>query len=563
MGDYLGHQKPTMGQLFDRKKHLLSAVCPLVPANLLNPNNLFPSLIPRESVGENWHQNQRQQELRLTPHGKQAERVFYSFKGTGMEKVRVLTFRTVNYLADVVVLSLAFVLGFWTWSYIKSGGIDFSGYDRFAWLSWAMIYLIYYGTNFFYLAYYEAYHSSRLRSFPAAVGIYLKSVIMALLLGVLIAFLFPYLRPSRIYFVSATAYGFLLLVGKEYVLRLLLSKLRKHGYSLKRMVIVGQDEQLIQELRTEFERDHILGVTLVGIILPSVEQGEEPKQIGSDLVLGYISRLTDLLDGHCIDAVMFLAHEIEQSVLEDALLKCEERGLETWVKLDLLNRLIYRADIDSLNGIPFINFRGDPQNSAQLFIKYTLDRILSFILLIVLSPLFLAIALVIKFGSPGALIFKQYRAGLNGRRFVFYKFRSMIENAEDYQEELREKNEVDGPAFKVTDDPRVTRVGRFLRKTSLDELPQLWNVLKGDMSLVGPRPLPVDQVKLFQGWHRRRLSMKPGITGGWQVNGRSNVVDFDQWARMDLEYIDNWSLEQDFIILLRTVPAVLFGRGAH
>jgi len=180
----------------------------------------------------------------------------------------------------------------------------------------------------------------------------------------------------------------------------------------------------------------------------------------------------------------------------------------------------------------------------------------------VLSPLLAAIALAIKLTSPWPVLFAQLRSGLNGRVFKFYKFRTMVENAEELKKDLEHRNEMSGPVFKIKDDPRVTRLGRILRKYSLDELPQLFNVLRGDMSLVGPRPpIPAEVVK-YERWQRRRLSMKPGLTCFWQIGGR-NEIDFGDWMTMDLRYIDNWSFRLDVIILLKTIPVVLFGRGGR
>jgi lipopolysaccharide/colanic/teichoic acid biosynthesis glycosyltransferase len=181
--------------------------------------------------------------------------------------------------------------------------------------------------------------------------------------------------------------------------------------------------------------------------------------------------------------------------------------------------------------------------------------------MIILSPILVATAIAIKIDSSGPILFRQKRVGLNGRNFTLYKFRSMVKNAEKMREQIEHLNEMSGPVFKIRDDPRLTKVGKFIRKFSIDELPQLFNVLKGDMSLVGIRPPISEEVKKYERWQRRRLSMKPGITCIWQVSGR-NKVDFDQWMRMDLNYIDNWSLKLDFKLLLKTIPAVLFTKGA-
>jgi exopolysaccharide biosynthesis polyprenyl glycosylphosphotransferase len=197
-----------------------------------------------------------------------------------------------------------------------------------------------------------------------------------------------------------------------------------------------------------------------------------------------------------------------------------------------------------------------------IFAKRMLDFLISLVLLVVLAPLMLLIAGLIKFTSPGPVFFTQKRIGLNKRLFKLYKFRTMVTNAEELMAELEKHNEVSGPVFKISNDPRITPLGQFLRKTSLDELPQLINVFKGDMSLVGPRPLPLRDYEGFeQDWHRRRLSVPPGITCLWQVQGR-NSIPFERWMELDMEYIDHWSLWLDLKIMLKTIPAVLRGSGA-
>jgi len=214
-------------------------------------------------------------------------------------------------------------------------------------------------------------------------------------------------------------------------------------------------------------------------------------------------------------------------------------------------------------GQPLIVFRSAPETSWQVLAKLLLDFTGALGLLLISALPMLVIGLIIKLSSPGPMFFRQQRSGLNGKPFTIYKFRTMMTNAEQFQHELAAMNEMSGPVFKITKDPRITPVGKWLRKWSLDELPQLFNVLRGEMSLVGPRPLPVDEVKRFNDLaHRRRLSVKPGLTCLWQVTGRNQISDFKEWVRLDLEYIDNWSIWLDLQILLRTVPAVIIGTGA-
>jgi exopolysaccharide biosynthesis polyprenyl glycosylphosphotransferase len=215
-----------------------------------------------------------------------------------------------------------------------------------------------------------------------------------------------------------------------------------------------------------------------------------------------------------------------------------------------------------MDGMPFLAFSTVPTDSLALLVKRVFDLVFSVATLLFLSPLLLVISVAVKLESPGPVLFRQRRVGLNGREFVLLKFRSMRADAEAEQAALSHRNEMNGPVFKLSDDPRVTRVGRILRKASLDELPQFWNVLRGEMSVVGPRPPIPAEVKRYERRERRRLSMKPGITCVWQVSGR-NEIDFDRWVQLDLAYIDNWSFWRDMKIVLKTIPAVIWGRGAR
>jgi exopolysaccharide biosynthesis polyprenyl glycosylphosphotransferase len=219
------------------------------------------------------------------------------------------------------------------------------------------------------------------------------------------------------------------------------------------------------------------------------------------------------------------------------------------------------AFVEEIFGFPFYGFSPTLTRQGKVAAKRAADLIGASVLLALTLPLLAAIALLVRLTSPGPVIFRQRRAGFHGRQFWMYKVRTMVADAEDARERVAHLNRMAGPVFKAADDPRLTRLGRFLRKTSLDELPQLVNVLRGEMSLVGPRPLPLYEANQIKGAQRRRLAMRPGITGLWQVSGR-NMVDFDEWMRMDLEYVDHWSLWLDLTILLRTIPVVLRGAGA-
>ncbi|MGH9786175.1 MAG: sugar transferase, partial [Terriglobia bacterium] len=247
--------------------------------------------------------------------------------------------------------------------------------------------------------------------------------------------------------------------------------------------------------------------------------------------------------------------------LEELLLTCEEQGIKTRVLVDFFPHLRSDISLDKLEHLPLLTFSRTPENEYLLFLKQAMDLALGVVLLVLTAPLLAAIALLVRLTSPGPAIYRQLRCGLNGRKFWFYKFRSMYQDADQMQAEVAHLNEMDGPVFKSSRDPRVTPLGWFLRRTSLDETPQLFNILKGDMSFVGPRPPLPQEVAQYEKWQRRRLRMKPGLTCLWVLEGR-NQINFARWMKLDMEYIDNWSLSLDFKILLLTVPRVLTGRGA-
>ena len=242
--------------------------------------------------------------------------------------------------------------------------------------------------------------------------------------------------------------------------------------------------------------------------------------------------------------------------LEHIFLGFEEQGIVMRLLVNFLPQSLSEVSFDEVGGMPMLTFSTAPRDELLLFVRRCADVLLALLLLVILSPVFAIVALFVKLTSHGPVLFRQPRCGLHGRPFTFLKFRSMQIDAEEMKPALAPFNEMDGPAFKMTNDPRVTPIGRFLRRTSLDELPQLWNILKGDMSFVGPRPAVIEEVRQYEPWQRRRLSMKPGLTCLWQVSGR-NELTFEEWMRLDLEYIDNWSLWLDIKIALKTIPAVL------
>jgi exopolysaccharide biosynthesis polyprenyl glycosylphosphotransferase len=334
--------------------------------------------------------------------------------------------------------------------------------------------------------------------------------------------------------------------------------LRAWGYNYRTAIIVGTgrsaQNQALRLLRNPHWGFRLLGFVDDGSPAPGSETWEVP-------VLGTIGDIRRLLCEHVVDEVFIAVGSERLSALDGLFVECEQVGAKTRLAPDLFPHRIARMEIDEFDGTPLLTFTTTPAEDWPLFSKRAMDVLGSALFLISFSWLYAIIALLIKWTSQGPVFYKQERAGINGRRFMFYKFRSMVMNADKKVADLAHLNEMDGPVFKIKNDPRVTPVGRFLRKYSLDELPQMWNVLKGDMSLVGPRPPLPSEVKKYDSWHRRRLSIRPGLTCLWQVQGR-NAIDFRRWMELDLAYIDNWSLALDLKILLKTIPAVLGGRGA-
>ncbi len=333
----------------------------------------------------------------------------------------------------------------------------------------------------------------------------------------------------------------------------------KKGDKTLRVLIVGSRKRAIQ-LVDVLKQQVSLGVEIVGFIDP------DPALVGTEIhgipVIGTVEDTPECLKNNVIDEVIVA---ISRSLLTDAepiVMACEEEAIRLRFMADVFNVNVARMSLTEIKGIPLLTMETVAQDSGQLLAKRLFDVSLTLLALPLLVPLFIIVAVLIKLESKGPVFFVQQRVGLRKHLFPMIKFRSMYEDAEERIKDIEHLNEADGPIFKIANDPRVTKVGRFIRKTSIDELPQLINVLRGEMSLVGPRPMSQRDVELFdRGVQRKRFSVQPGITCIWQISGRSNLT-FDQWLEMDLEYIDTWSFGLDVKLLIKTVPAVLFSRGA-
>jgi len=360
---------------------------------------------------------------------------------------------------------------------------------------------------------------------------------------------------------------------ERFIVLLVLRFFRIRGKNFRNILIVGtgvQARKLFFEIMSQPE----LGIRVQGFVDvrgASNDRGEiVPEEDSSvyDLparVIATAETFESALKRYTIDEVLFTEVISSFPVVHGLSEIAVDEGVRVTFAADLFSLGIFTSEVGSFGDIPVIHFHAAPggDDNIPLFIKRATDVLFSGLLLIVLFPVLLAIAIIVKLDSKGPVFFRQRRVGLNGRSFTLLKFRSMVENAEVLLDGLKEKNEMSGPCFKMKVDPRVTRFGSFIRRYSIDELPQLWNVLKGDMSLVGPRPPLPEEVSHYKRKQRKRLSMRPGLTCTWQISGRNEIPDFEEWAKLDLEYIDNWSLGRDFQLLLKTIPAVVLGTGAR
>ncbi len=365
--------------------------------------------------------------------------------------------------------------------------------------------------------------------------------------------------------------GTVVIVLVQYLLRLELSRTFIVLFFLDNLTVLLGARLLLPKIIGAFQRDfgspyHIV---LVGNMYKTAGLATRLRQ-NSPFRLEIVANLTEaecltdlpnLIAEKVVDEVIFDVDSSRLAALEEVFLACDEEGVRTRVAIDFFPHVNSEITLDRVGGAPLLTFSAAPLDDLRLLFKRFFDIVFAACVLIVLSPLLLMVALLIKLTSPGPIIYRQSRCGLNGRRFTLYKFRSMVDNAHALRAQLEHLNERK-IAFKIARDPRITPVGRWLRKFSIDEFPQFFNVLRGDMSIVGPRPPLQDEVDHYQRWQRRRLRMRPGLTCLWVVAGR-DTIDFNAWMRMDISYIENWSLQLDWSIILKTIPQVLAGRGAH
>ncbi len=416
--------------------------------------------------------------------------------------------------------------------------------------------LIIWGALLYFFGMYESFRVKKIRDILFTI---FKTSVFGFIIFASYLYLFKLTYISRVLIIVVFIFSALLISAEKIVLVLFFRLTRKRGYNFRNILIIGtgrRAQRFIDLVRKHAE----WGLKIIGLVDEDITK--TGKTISGCKVLGAFKDLPGIIHNNVVDEVVFVVPRSWLNRIEGIMTFCETEGLKVSIAVDYFNLKFARAKQANLGNFPMLSFESTPDNLWQLFAKRLFDIVASCLGLILLAPLFIAISLIIKRTSEGPIFFRQERCSVNGRRFTLFKFRTMIEDAEEKLAGLMKFNDMNGPVFKIENDPRVTKIGKVLRKFSLDELPQLWNVFMGDMSLVGPRPPIPKEVTRYDNWQRRRLSMRPGITCLWQANGRNKIVDFAEWAKLDLEYIDKWSFWLDIKILLRTIPAVLLARGA-
>jgi exopolysaccharide biosynthesis polyprenyl glycosylphosphotransferase len=455
-------------------------------------------------------------------------------------------------IIDIFSIALAFQFSYYL-NYFHIGGFFFTERN--------LLFLFLVITPFWLLILYfiKITEIPRTKRYRVLFFEYLQSSIAIFLFLLLFYFVFGRYPISRLFQIELALFGFLILFGVRYVEYKTFRSFRAKGHNQVNIVLIADDSSIpfIDSLLSV----KAWGYRIIAIVTDSVRLKEKYEEANILLPEAYLSVLNDLMEADIVDEVLYLKSKIVPSEVRETVRSCEELGVVFSLKYKDNNNKLTNAVKTTIGNEKFLSFINIPHNSYALTIKKIMDINISLFLIICLSPLLIAIAVLIKLTSEGPVIYKQVRVGLRGRLFNMYKFRTMVVNAEMLKKDLEDKNEADDPVFKIKDDPRVTKLGTFLRKTGLDELPQLINVLKAEMSLIGPRPPLPEETKSYKRWQLRRLSVKPGLSCFWQIKPERNNIKFEKWMEMDLAYIDNWSLRLDFLILIKTIRTVFQRSG--
>ena len=461
-------------------------------------------------------------------------------------------------LADAVLINAAFFVAYlmryeWQWyrPVDEAYRVPFSVYFPNSLALTAILLLVYWAEG--------AYSYIRKRSWFSEVWVILRGAVT----GVAALYVFSLLQRavlySRLIFAYAGIAIVVFLATARTVQKYIAGQLRKRGRGVQRALIVGAGEVGRTIMRNIVAQPE-LGYQVVGFVDDRPERGT--KDIGRFKALGATDHIPEVIKQQKVDVVVVTLPWLYHRKILSIMGQCERAQVAVKIVPDLFQMSLSNVDIDDLNGIPLISIRPPSISGGNLALKRAADLFFATLLLVLTLPLMLVMALLIRLDSSGPAVFRQTRVGRGGRPFTVFKFRTMHQDAEQRQEELTGLNEASGPLFKIKQDPRRTRLGRFLRRTSIDELPQLYNVLRGEMSMIGPRPALPSEVQQYQAWHMKRLETWPGLTGLWQVSGRSEL-SFDEMVLLDIYYIENWSPLLDLKIALKTIPCLVVGTGAY
>jgi exopolysaccharide biosynthesis polyprenyl glycosylphosphotransferase len=464
----------------------------------------------------------------------------------------------VTLVVDVLLINLALPIAYWLRYDLQlfrgvdpASNVPYSVYLPMAALLTVMLIL----TN----RHEGAYDLRRNRSLSRDLYGVLSATTTAIMLLVVLVFFYRRLSYSRMIFVYAGILIIAFLALARIARHAILTRMRQSGHGVDRVLIIGSGEVGRAVMRNTIAQPE-LGYRVIGFL--DDDPAKSSTDIGPIKALGPVENISQIVKEKAIDVVMItLPWQYHRKIIR-LVGEAEQAGVRAAVVPDLFQLSLGGIQIEEINGIPLISVKQTTLTGMNQVIKRAFDLIITVPTVVLLAPIWPLVALAIRLDSPGPILFRQIRVGRHGKTFTFYKFRSMCADAEAELEKLRALNEASGPLFKIKDDPRQTRVGRFIRRTSLDELPQFFNVLRGDMSLVGPRPGLPSEVEKYQNWHRRRLEVQPGLSGLWQVRGRSDLT-FDEMVMLDIYYGENWSLLTDVQILMRTIPQILFGDGAY
>lgn len=388
---------------------------------------------------------------------------------------------------------------------------------------------------------------------------FMQFTVLSLAVLFLIQLIFDFDSVSTNFILVLSTMSMVLLYGLRIVEFKMFKLYRASGFNYINLVIIadGSSELFIEKLLEKKEWGYRILMIMTDSKLLKAKFGDRIKVMPEKSLFS----LKNLLEFDIVDEVIYYKRKMHQPNVKHLIKSCEEIGVVFRINTDISPVLISTGYPSQIWTTSFLSFVNIPDDSIGVAWKNLMDVVLSFFFILALSPFMMMVALLVKMSSPGPIIFKQARVGLRGRQFYLYKFRTMVANAEALRKQLETQNEMDGPAFKIKNDPRITPIGRFLRKTGLDELPQLFNVLNGEMSLIGPRPPLKSETLQYKRWQLRRLSVKPGITCSWQIIPGRNDIEFENWMKLDLAYIDNWSPKLDFMLLVKTIRTVLFGTG--